>query len=402
MKGSKAAPALTALQRSVAEKGGFPAVPANCAVTGASGFVGQRLVEMLVERGAKRVVSFDILPQPPKAWQDPAIVYMQGDLRCKADVARAVQGADCVWHLGAAVGPYHPHSLYEAVNLQGTRHVVEACKEAGVPKLVYSSSPSTRFNGSDIDGLSEEELPKLPMPFYLAEYSDTKARGELLALDACCAELLTVAVAPHQVYGPRDTLFIPNFIDSAATGKLRVFGDGKNRVSFTHVDNYCHGLIAGERALYQGSPALGKFYICTDAQTHSHPEGFALLWEEIDCFLVALGLQSICAKISIPSFLMFGVARVCDFITFLTGKKLKLSTFSVRMLTMHRWFRFDRAKKDLAYDPIIPFREGWDDTSEWFKKEWLPTYLDPERMSGYGAIHTGTQQKIEGQNKKLR
>ena len=95
-------------------------------------------------------------------------------------------------------------------------------------------------------------------------------------------------------------------------------------------------------------------------------------------------------------------SQVCNFISFLIGKKLKLSTFSVKMLTMHRWFRFDRANKDLGYDPIIPFREGWDDASEWFKREWLPTYLDPERMSSYGAIHTGSQQKIDGQNKKLR
>lgn len=45
-------------------------VPLRCCVTGGSGFVGQRLVEMLVERGAERVVSFDILPQPPTAWQE--------------------------------------------------------------------------------------------------------------------------------------------------------------------------------------------------------------------------------------------------------------------------------------------------------------------------------------------
>ena len=68
---------------------------------------------------------------------------------------------------------------------------------------------------------------------------------------ACCPELLTVAIAPHQVYGPRDTLYLPNFMETAATGKLRVFGNGQNKVCFTYVDNYCHGLILGERALYQ-------------------------------------------------------------------------------------------------------------------------------------------------------
>eukprot|EP00913_Durusdinium_trenchii_P025013 g23478.t1 len=129
---ARTAPALTALQRRAAERS-YPPVPPRCCVTGGSGFVGQRLVEMLVERGAERVVSFDILPQPPSAWQDLK------QSQSMEDVSKAVNGADCVWHVGAA-----------------------ACLEAKVPKLVMSSSPSTRFDGSDIDGLLETELPSLP------------------------------------------------------------------------------------------------------------------------------------------------------------------------------------------------------------------------------------------------
>jgi len=395
------APALTPLQRKAAEKD-HPPVPANCVVTGASGFVGQRLVEMLVERGAKRVVSFDILPMNPSAWQDPRIVYLQGDLRSKADVAAAVEGADCVWHVGAAVGPFHPSQLYQDVNVEGTRHVIQACLAAGVPKIVMASSPSTRFDGSDIDGLSEHELPKLPQKRYLQEYAETKAIGEKLLTDACCDKLLTVAVAPHQVYGPRDTLFMPNFIETAATGKLRVFGSGKNRVCFTHVDNYAHGLILGERALYKGSPALGQFYICTDGATHTHPEGYGLLWEEIDVFLVALGMPSVCDKMHLPLPLMWCIAYICNIIGFFMGQKFKLSPFTVKMLTMHRWFSYAIPEKELGYKPIISFKEGWPDAIEWFRTTWLPANEKRMRDSSYGKIYDGSQQKIDGQNKKIR
>merc|ERR1719221_962847 len=97
------APALTALQRRMAQAS-YPPVPANCVVTGGSGFVGQRLVEMLVERGARRVVSFDVMPAPADAWEDERIRYVQGDLRDAIAVAQAVKGADCVWHLAAKVG----------------------------------------------------------------------------------------------------------------------------------------------------------------------------------------------------------------------------------------------------------------------------------------------------------
>jgi nucleoside-diphosphate-sugar epimerase len=52
----------------------------NAVVTGGSGFVGQRLVEMLLERGAARVVSFDVVPKPKDAMNDDRIVYQQGDI----------------------------------------------------------------------------------------------------------------------------------------------------------------------------------------------------------------------------------------------------------------------------------------------------------------------------------
>ncbi len=67
-----------------------PTVPANCVVTGGTGFVGQRLVEMLVQRGAERVVAFDIVPKPKDAWDHPAIVWTVGDICDAAAVAKGL------------------------------------------------------------------------------------------------------------------------------------------------------------------------------------------------------------------------------------------------------------------------------------------------------------------------
>lgn len=60
------------------------------------------------------------------------------------------------------------------------------------------------------------------------------------------------------MYGPRDNLFMPNMLEVAGQGMLRIFGNGHNRICFSHVDNYAHGLILGAPALYEGSPALGQ------------------------------------------------------------------------------------------------------------------------------------------------
>ena len=94
---------------------------------------------------------------------------MLGDIRNKDQVMDACKGADCVWHNAAAVGPFHPTELYEQVNHVGTLHVIEACRTHNVGKIVMSSSPSTRFLGCDVDGLTEDQLPSLPLKSYVQE-----------------------------------------------------------------------------------------------------------------------------------------------------------------------------------------------------------------------------------------
>lgn len=119
----------------------------RCAVTGGCGFVGHRLVEMLVERGAARVVAFDVAPAPAWKLDDPRVQYVQGDITKAEDVDKALQGIDCVWHVAALVGPYHPKERYTLVNYHGTLNIIEACRKHGIKKVVMSSSPSTRMDG---------------------------------------------------------------------------------------------------------------------------------------------------------------------------------------------------------------------------------------------------------------
>lgn len=399
------APALSPEQAKAAQQQ-FPPVPATCVVTGGTGFVGQRLVEMLVERGAKRVVSFDIISKPAEAWDHPVIEWVTGDIRDPEAVAAVCKGADCVWHNAAAVGPFHPKELYNQVNYQGTLNVIAACEKHGVPKIVMSSSPSTRFTGVDVDGLTEEQMPALPLDSYMQEYAKTKAMGEIALSAACSEKLLTVAIAPHQVYGPRDNLFMPNMLEAAGTGKLRVFshprtGYGKNRVCFTHVDNYAHGLIIGERALYPGSPALGKFYIVTDGDTHTFSEGYGHFWEEVDKAIIRVfgPEESIFQKMRLPYWLLITLAYICNVVGWLLGMKLKLNPFNVNVLVMHRWFSISAAENDLKYTPIIGFADGWNDMCDWFIANWLPSFRSGSGRSYGLAKQSEDKIDIQAQNK---
>eukprot|EP00123_Amoebidium_parasiticum_P015456 comp22981_c2_seq1/m.36564 comp22981_c2_seq1/g.36564 ORF comp22981_c2_seq1/g.36564 comp22981_c2_seq1/m.36564 type:complete len:355 (-) comp22981_c2_seq1:37-1101(-) len=342
-----------------------------CLVTGGSGFVGQRLVEMLLERGAKKVKSFDIAPKPDFASDDPRIEWIRGDLTKKEEVIAACEGVDAVWHNAAAVGPFLPHHLYEAVNYRGSLHVLEACRVHKIRKLIMSGTPSTRFDGKDMVGLKAEEMPVRQPGQFMQAYAETKAMGEAAILQACCDDLMTISVAPHQVYGPRDTLFFPSMLSAAKSGKLRIIGSGKNMISFTHVDNYCHGLIIAHDALYKGSPALGKFYLVTDDDRYNY-------WGSINELVVACGYPSITDKINVPTPLAYMIAYILLAVTAVTGIRFKLVPFVVAACSIHRWFNIEHAKRDLGYKPLFTFQEGWAQSIEWFKprEEWWQAKAD--------------------------
>jgi nucleoside-diphosphate-sugar epimerase len=152
--------------------------------------------------------------------------------------------------------------------------------------------------------------------------------AEMEVAKACDEDFMTVSVAPHQVYGPSDNLFLPNLLEAAMSGKLMVFGDGENRICFTHVDNYCHGLIIAERALRKDGPALGRFYIVTDGKTHPDGEQYLLFWRELDVAVRAMGFVSLWDKAKLPRGLLMCLACVCEVLGKILGITMKLNKVS--------------------------------------------------------------------------
>ena len=134
----------------------------------------------------------------------------------------------------------------------------------------------------------------------------------------------------------------------------------------------------------------------TDGATHPDPRGCLVFWRVIDEAVIGLGFTSIWTKLRLPVALLWLIALVCELIGALCGVRMKLNRFGVRLLTMHRWFRIDAAVRDLGYEPIIGFKEGWADTIVWFREHWLPVF-QASRKSGFAGLSAGTQFKIDVQ-----
>jgi len=354
----------------------------NCTalVTGSSGLVGARLVEMLLERGADKVICFDIVPPSPKLIERFTTASSgnknrfkifsgpkDGDLVNKDAVLKACsENIEIIYHIAALVGPFHDRDKYYAVNVDGTKNLLDACKNYKIFYFVNASSPSTRFDGSDITGQTEDEL-SFPSK-YVQLYAETKAVAERTVTEANCNSLLTISVAPHQVYGPYDTLFLAQILETSGNQRLRIFGKGKNKISVCYVDNYCHGLMCAADALESDSPVLGKFYIVTD----DHDVYF---WQLINEASMAMCIKDLFSKFHLPVWLLMFLAYICNGLGFILNKKFKLSPFTVRMMIIHRYFSVENAKRDLLYEPVVDHDEAWKGTIEWFRVNWLPTFL---------------------------
>src|SRR5271169_659862 len=155
-------------------------------VTGGGGFLGSKIVSMLLAEGCS-VRSFSRNEYPELKAR--GVVCHRGDLADRQAVSDALQDTDVVFHVAAKAGIWGDYSEYYAANVTGTRNVIEACQRNRVAKLVFTSTPSVAFGGRDVRNANEEG----PLPEkYLAPYLTTKAAAERLVTQANSGTLATV------------------------------------------------------------------------------------------------------------------------------------------------------------------------------------------------------------------
>ena len=176
-----------------------------------------------------------------------------GDLDDRHALERGCRSADTVFHVAGRVGVWGPPEDFFRVNVGGTRHVIAACRDAKVPRLVYTSSPSVVYNGGDLAGVDESAPLCAAAP---CAYPTSKAAAEKLVLAANDRGLATVALRPHLIWGPGDPHLLPRVFEKARQGRLRIVGDGANKVSVSYVENAAAVVASSSaRSRRRGDPA---------------------------------------------------------------------------------------------------------------------------------------------------
>jgi len=318
----------------------------NALVTGAGGFLGLYIVERLVARG-DRVRAF--CRRSHAELDALGVETVCGDLRDREATVAACRGMDVVFHVGGVVGMGGRWRDYYGINTLGTYHVVEGCRVHGVGRLVFTSSPSVIFDGTDQEGVDES----VPYPRrFLAPYPRSKALAERHVLEANgSGGLLTCALRPHLIWGLRDPHLIPRLLAQARSGRLRRIADGTNRIDTVYVENAAAAHLQAADALEPGSPVAGQAYFISQGEPVN-------CWDWINQILAMADLPPIRKSLSFPAAWMLGGLFEGLYGLLRFQGDPPMTRFLAAQLSTSHYFDISRARRDFEYRPTVSTEEG--------------------------------------------
>ena len=325
-------------------------------VTGGGGFLGGRITALLRARGD------EVCVLARRSFREADALGATGipvDVRDTEAVGSALAGADIVFHVAARTGYWDPVGESWSVNLEGTRSVLDAVRRTGVRKLVFTSTPSVVGFAEDV----ENGGPDLPYAaVHQSTYSASKAAAERLVLAANGNGVATVALRPHLLIGPGDRHLMPRVVQRAARGRLRIIGDGHNRVDLTYVDNAAWAHLDAADAL-TGAEArcAGKSYFITNGEP-------VLLWDWLNQLLADLGLAAVTRSISLPMAQVMGAAMESLWRTLRLDGEPPITRFLANALARSHWYDLEPARQDLGYRVRVPMAEATRRTAEWLSR----------------------------------
>jgi dihydroflavonol-4-reductase len=321
-------------------------------ITGGSGFVGSAVLRQLLAAGHS--VRALIRPQSDHrnlAGLSVEIAY--GDLTDRRSLDRAMEGCSALFHVAADYRLWTPSSrgIYET-NVIGTRNIVFAAMEAGVKRIVYTSSVATL--GLTPDGSPADEETPVALKDMIGHYKRSKffAEAEMKHL-ADEQNLPVIIVNPSTPIGPRDIKPTPTgrMIIDAASGRMPAYVD--TGLNLVHVDDVAMGhLLAFEHG------HVGERYILGACN---------MTLKEILCAIAAITDRRP-PKICLPHPLVLPVACISEaWARLVSRREPRVTLNGVRLARKRMFFSIEKAKRFLGFNPR-PVEEALRDAVDWFRK----------------------------------
>jgi len=325
------------------------AVTDRVLVTGASGFLGSAVLRKTIERGyAARVLVRPNSPRANLAGLDCEIAV--GDIRDRAAMAVALREVRYLFHVAAdyRLWAHDPDEIIRN-NRDGARMVMEAAREAGVDRIVYTSSVAAlkpREDGSDADEGDRSDMNRA-----VGAYKKSKVAAERVVEEEIAQGLPVVIVSPSTPIGPRDIRPTPTgrVIVEAAKGNMPAYVE--TGLNLVHVDDVAEGHML---ALSKGR--MGENYILG---------GHNVMLKEMLAEIARLMTRKP-PRLSLPRAPLYPLAYVTELIARLTRKEPMLTVDALKMSKHKMFFSSAKAKRELGY-ATRPWRLAIADAVNWFK-----------------------------------
>ena len=319
----------------------------NVLVTGCGGFLGSEIVRQLLARGDDVVgISRSACP----GLVQRGMVHRRGDLTDNAFLREAVRGVDAVVHTAAKAGVWGSWQQFFRINTQATREIISACQRSSIATLVFTSSPSVTFDGSHQSGVDET----VPYPNrWLFAYPQTKAMAEQQVLAAhrpgvlhCCA------LRPHLIWGNDDPHLLPRVVQRARRGRLRIVGDGQNRIDTVHVINAASAHLDALDAMQSNVDAAGgRAYFITQGEPVN-------CWRWIQQICELAGVSPPTKRISYSTALAVGAALEATYRVTGRTSEPPMTRFIAGQLARDHFFDITAAKQRLGYRAGVSTADG--------------------------------------------
>lgn len=217
-------------------------------VTGAAGFFGAQLVQMLIKRG-EEVRAFDIKDEPKQF--KGRVEYVKADIRDQHAVEKACEDIDTVFHTVALLPISRAGKMFEQVNVGGTKNLILQAKNAGVKKIVHVSTSAVYGIPKEIPTKETSEIKPLGL------YGNAKRKAELM-YEKYADGIDYALLRPRTLVGPTRLGVFEILFDWIRRGKkVYIIGDGKNRFQLLHSRDLATGCMTAAKKECRGIFNIG-------------------------------------------------------------------------------------------------------------------------------------------------
>jgi dihydroflavonol-4-reductase len=322
-------------------------------ITGAAGFIGRTLLEACSKKKWDVRVLKHTRPLSGEGTPGYDCDIVQGDVTNPGSLEGIFEGVDILFHCAAALGAsILPESDFFRINAEGTKNVLQASKEAGVPRIVHFSSAGILGSVEGDEAAKEDHAPN-PQN----SYDRSKLEGEKTAMRFADEGMDIVIIRPGWVYGPGDRRTF-KLLKAIAKKRFILVTRGNALQTPVHIDDLVEGVfLCAERG------QRGQIYHIAGGEVLRVKDIVATIASTVGCEI---------PPISLPLFPVQMAASALEGTFALFKKEAPLTRGKLSFFIHPKPLAIQKARKELGYSPKINFAEGMLQTVEWSKAHnWL-------------------------------